>query len=227
MTANSVRRQRRQFRRARPPPPSSSLAELLVSAQPCGIESTAWGTAGEMSVGATRGGVDRRRRTFRCSCLRRAGTPIFFSRRMPRWPNARGQTMGAAYGFAFNENGGPVPPLPWPGRVPSKFAERPRRATIRTRFVSGLVARDRSLGQVTANQDVFTNGVVVGGGSSTPAFRRHGGLLQGSAPRRSIQPATPTGIVAGNPGTWDRLRRSRRDPVATLFSVAGRAYTHP
>ncbi len=38
------------------------------------------------------------------------------------WKNARGQLMAAAYGFAYDENGGPVPPAPsGQPEVPSKF----------------------------------------------------------------------------------------------------------
>lgn len=50
-------------------------------------------------------------------------TPIFFQPTgADLWPNARGQVMGSAYGFGFDENGGPVPPAPRnQPEVPSKF----------------------------------------------------------------------------------------------------------
>jgi len=48
------------------------------------------------------------------------GTPIFI-RPAGATTNAQGQTMGSAYGFAYDENGGPVPPAPNGPEVPSKF----------------------------------------------------------------------------------------------------------
>jgi hypothetical protein len=65
------------------------------------------------------------------------GTPIFFQPAdAAAWPNARGQTMGAAYGFAFDEKGGPVPPAPVnQPEVPSKFDQNvPVGATIQITF---------------------------------------------------------------------------------------------
>lgn len=52
-----------------------------------------------------------------------SGVPIFFRPLdAGTWPNARGQVMGSAYGFAFDENGGPIPPAPvGQPEVPSKF----------------------------------------------------------------------------------------------------------
>ncbi len=51
------------------------------------------------------------------------GEPIFFRPLdAATFPNARGQVMGSAYGFAFDENGGPVGPAPsGQPEVPSKF----------------------------------------------------------------------------------------------------------
>ncbi len=51
------------------------------------------------------------------------GEPIFFRPvDAATFPNARGQVMGSAYGFAFDENGGPVGPAPdGQPEVPSKF----------------------------------------------------------------------------------------------------------
>lgn len=49
-----------------------------------------------------------------------AGVPIFLQPYQAT-TDARGQTMGAAYGFAYDENGGPVPPAPVGPEVPSKF----------------------------------------------------------------------------------------------------------
>jgi len=47
-------------------------------------------------------------------------TPIFL---LPAGAsaNARGQIMGSAYGFAYDENGGPIPPVVAGPEVPSKF----------------------------------------------------------------------------------------------------------
>ena len=51
------------------------------------------------------------------------GEPIFFRPvDAATFPNARGQVMGSAYGFAYDENGGPVGPAPvGQPEVPSKF----------------------------------------------------------------------------------------------------------
>lgn len=50
-----------------------------------------------------------------------SGTPIFL-RPAGAVANARSQTMGSAYGFAYDENAGPVPPAPaGQPEVPSKF----------------------------------------------------------------------------------------------------------
>lgn len=48
------------------------------------------------------------------------GVPIFLQPYQAT-TNARGQTMGAAYGFAYDENGGPIPPVVPGPEVPSKF----------------------------------------------------------------------------------------------------------
>jgi hypothetical protein len=52
------------------------------------------------------------------------------------WLNARNQIMGSAYGFAFDENGGPVPPAPsGQPEVPSKFDQNvPVGATLQVTF---------------------------------------------------------------------------------------------
>lgn len=66
-----------------------------------------------------------------------SGTPIFFlPANAANWPNARGQVMGSAYGFGFDENGGPVPPAPsGQPEVPSKFDQNvPVGATIQVTF---------------------------------------------------------------------------------------------
>lgn len=63
--------------------------------------------------------------------------PIFFQpANAASWLNAQGQTMGAAYGFAFDENGGPVPPAPsGQPEVPSKFDQNvPVGASIQINF---------------------------------------------------------------------------------------------
>ena len=62
------------------------------------------------------------------------GVPIFFQPASAT-QNALGQTMGSAYGFAFDENGGPVPPAPAGPEVPSKFdGNVPVGATIQITF---------------------------------------------------------------------------------------------
>lgn len=64
-------------------------------------------------------------------------TPIFFQPlNAAAWPNARGQVMGSAYGFAYDENGGPVPPAPvGQPEVPSKFDQNvPPGAAIQVTF---------------------------------------------------------------------------------------------
>ena len=48
------------------------------------------------------------------------GVPIFLQPYRAT-TDARAQTMGAAYGFAYDENGGPNPPAPAGPEVPSKF----------------------------------------------------------------------------------------------------------
>jgi hypothetical protein len=66
-----------------------------------------------------------------------SGVPIFFQPTgASTWPNARNQTMGSAYGFAYDENGGPVPPAPvGQPEVPSKFDQNvPVGATIQITF---------------------------------------------------------------------------------------------
>lgn len=66
-----------------------------------------------------------------------SGVPIFFQPAgASSWPNARGQVMGSAYGFGFDENGGPVPPAPsGQPEVPSKFDQNvPVGATIQVTF---------------------------------------------------------------------------------------------
>jgi hypothetical protein len=153
-----------------------------------------------------------------------AGTPIFFQpANAATWPNARGQTMGAAYGFAFDENGGPVPPAPvGQPEVPSKFDQNvPVGATIQITF--GQWTKSPGTAplqvQVTANQDVFTNGqtLVVGGAVINPgipgiAVDFYAGLMH---PDGSIQFATPTGIVMGNFPSLGSYR-----PLATGISLA-------
>lgn len=65
------------------------------------------------------------------------GSPIFFQpANASIWPNARGQVMGSAYGFAYDEDGGPIPPAPsGQPEVPSKFDQNvPVGATIQITF---------------------------------------------------------------------------------------------
>ena len=64
-------------------------------------------------------------------------TPIFLQPAgASSWLNARSQAMGSAYGFAFDENGGPVPPAPsGQPEVPSKFdGNVPVGATLQITF---------------------------------------------------------------------------------------------
>ncbi|MGH8045742.1 MAG: hypothetical protein ACREKL_00725, partial [Chthoniobacterales bacterium] len=64
-------------------------------------------------------------------------TPIFLQPvGASSWLNARSQAMGSAYGFAFDENGGPVPPAPsGQPEVPSKFDQNvPIGATLQVTF---------------------------------------------------------------------------------------------
>lgn len=66
-----------------------------------------------------------------------SGTPIFFQPLdAATWPNARNQVMGSAYGFAYDESGGPVPPAPMgQPEVPSKFDQNvPPGSTIQVTF---------------------------------------------------------------------------------------------
>ncbi len=66
-----------------------------------------------------------------------SGEPIFFRPlNAAAFPNARGQVMGSAYGFAYDENGGPVGPAPaGQPEVPSKFdGNIPPGATVQVTF---------------------------------------------------------------------------------------------
>ncbi len=55
-------------------------------------------------------------------------TPIFIQDVNPS-KCARETTMGQAYGFAYDENGGPTPPVPKQPEVPSKFDPLPSGTT--------------------------------------------------------------------------------------------------
>ena len=153
-----------------------------------------------------------------------AGTPIFFlPANSASWPNARGQTMGAAYGFAYDENGGPVPPAPvGQPEVPSKFDQNvPVGATIQITFGQWTKSPTTPPLQVavTANQDAFTNGqtLVVGGTVTNPGIPGvtadfYVGLMH---PDGSIEFATPSGIVTGNFSSLASYQ-----PLATGISLA-------
>jgi hypothetical protein len=134
-------------------------------------------------------------------------SPIFFQPlNAAAWPNARGQTMGAAYGFAYDENGGPVPPAPvGQPEVPSKFDQNvPVGASIQLTFGpwTSPVSVPRPLpATVTVNHPTFTNGqTLVGGGTVTNPGNLpcsadfYVGILR---PDESIQFFTPGGIVIG------------------------------
>jgi hypothetical protein len=128
------------------------------------------------------------------------GTPIFFQpANAAAWPNARGQTMGAAYGFAFDENGGPVPPAPVnQPEVPSKFDQNvPVGATIQITFgpwSSPLLPDTTTVAAVLP----LSRSVQVGGAPAT-AFALI--LNTGSAVAANCQPAQPSS-PPGNLGTF-------------------------
>jgi hypothetical protein len=101
-------------------------------------------------------------------------TPIFLQPSgASSWQNARNQTMGSAYGFAFDENGGPVPPTPsGQPEVPSKFDQNvPIGATL----------------QITFGPWNATNS----GGANINLAKRDLKILQGDLKRAKRLPAGP------------------------------------